>query len=99
MAQKKRFALTGATVMLLVGAVALAGALYWVVILGNGADRTVASQEGAVPKDVAPEAASTDTAHPQAVTESAADDVPAKVAGIEPAAEPETEAVPEAAPQ
>jgi nucleoid-associated protein YgaU len=45
MAEKKTSALTGSTVMLLVGAVALAGAVYWVVFLGRGAEAPVAGSE------------------------------------------------------
>jgi len=113
MTVKKSYGQAGSTVMLLVGAVALAGALYWVVVLGNGADRSAASEQDPPAAVMAQEegaeavAESVPAATPQTeeVVEAAPDvDVDAgvdaeaeEVAEAEPAAEPVAE--PEAAPE
>lgn len=72
MAAKKSFALTGSTVMLLVGAVALAGAIYWVNYHGPGTqDETpvVAQDEAVEPAATVAEETSQDAAPAAEVAE------------------------------
>lgn len=72
MAAKKSFALTGSTVMLLVGAVAMAGALYWVNYHGPGTQDeapVVAQDEAAEPAATVAEETDQDAAPAAEVAE------------------------------
>ncbi len=91
MSGKKSFALTGSTVMLWAGALALAAAIYWVVFLGRGAEAPVSALDAEPQETVEVEGEpATETGEQVAVQEE-----PEVVAEPEVAAGPEPEPVPE----
>ena len=96
MAGKKSFELTGSTVMLLAGALALAAALYWVVFLGRGAEAPVSEAETDTPAAVAAQDDVTPEATEEVVVQDDAAPEADAVVEAEPAADPVVEPVVEA---